>query len=109
MLPPLNHNKLTVTNNYIFILYRRGELCSPVFNCYELAGGRIFGLPCVKGGAERMLGGGIVKLILYEFIKIPQSFFYFKKTTVPSSEGAFDGRPQVAHTVVRNFSTPYLP
>ena len=32
LLPPLNHNKLTVTNNYIFILYRRGELCSPIFN-----------------------------------------------------------------------------
>ena len=32
LLPPLNHNKSTVTNNYIFILYRRGELCSPVFN-----------------------------------------------------------------------------
>ena len=32
LLPPLNHNKSTVTNNYNFILYRRGELCSPVFN-----------------------------------------------------------------------------
>ena len=32
LLPPLNHNKITVTNNYIFIVYRRGELCSPVFN-----------------------------------------------------------------------------
>ncbi len=32
LLPPFNHNKLTVTNNYIFILYRRGELGSPVFN-----------------------------------------------------------------------------
>ena len=31
LLLPLN-NKSTVTNNYIFILYRRGELCSPVFN-----------------------------------------------------------------------------
>ena len=42
MLPPLNYIKstVTVTNNYIFILYRRGELCSPVFVCYELAGDR---------------------------------------------------------------------
>ena len=31
LLPPINHNKSTVTNNYIFILYRRGELCSPGF------------------------------------------------------------------------------
>ena len=42
MLPPLNYIKstVTVTNNYIFILYRRGELCSPVFVCYELVGDR---------------------------------------------------------------------
>ena len=40
LLPPLNHNKSTVTSNYIFILYRRGELCSPVFICYELTGDR---------------------------------------------------------------------
>ena len=33
-------------------------------------------------GCRRQLGG-IVRLILYEFIKIPQSFFCFKKTTAP--------------------------
>ena len=40
LFPPSNHNKSTVTNNYIFILYRRGELCSPVLIRCELAGDR---------------------------------------------------------------------
>ncbi len=38
-------------------------------------------------GCRRQLGG-IVRSILYDFVKIPQSFFCSKKTTAPSSEGA---------------------
>ena len=44
---------------------------------------RNFSLPCVKGGAERTWGGGIVRFILYDFVKIPQSFFCSKKMTAP--------------------------
>ena len=49
-----------------------------------------------------MLGGGIVKLILYEFIKIPQSFFYFKKTTAPfTREPLTDSARAVANDTVQ--------
>ena len=89
----------------MFLYYIVGANCvRPFFICYELAGDRIFSLPC-KGcgspvetsafnaeaptepagetvGCRRQLGG-IVRLILYKFIKIPQSFFCSKKTTAP--------------------------
>ena len=91
---------------------RRGDLRSPVFICYELTGDRIFSLPC-KGcgspvetsafnaeaptepagetvGCRRQLGG-IIRLILYEFIKIPQSFFCSKKTTAPFTREPLTG------------------
>ena len=38
-------------------------------------------------------------MILYDFVKIPQSFFCSKKTTAPSSEGA---------CVCAKFSTCYI-
>ena len=71
--------------------YRRGELCSPVFICYELTGDRIFSLPCKVCGSPvetsafnaeaptepvgETVGccrelGGIVRSILYKFIKM---------------------------------------
>ena len=140
LLPPLNHNKSTDINNYIFILYRRGELCSPVFNLLWIDGrpqvaptgcanilisyqpkliiyqqqfnggskpppyntiwykftftdNRIFSLPCVKGGAERTWGGGIVRLILYEFIK-SLSHFLFQKNDSSLYKGACVGQGQ---------------
>ncbi|MCI6388963.1 MAG: hypothetical protein MR823_07475, partial [Ruminococcus sp.] len=42
-------------------------------------------------------------MILYEFIKIPQSFL-FQKNDSSLYKGAFDGRPQVAPTVAYIFS-----
>ncbi len=61
-------HKIGRYNQIHFILYRRGELCSPAFNVsINLTGDRrsplrymicfsicAFSLPCVKGGAERM-------------------------------------------------------
>ena len=100
----------------MFLYYIVGANCvRPFFICYELAGDRIFSLPC-KGcgspvetsafnaeaptepagetvGCRRQLGG-IVRLILYDFVKIPQSFFCSKKNDSSLYKGAFVGQPQ---------------
>ena len=40
MLPPLNHNKLTVTNNYILYYIVGANCVRPFLICYELTGDR---------------------------------------------------------------------
>ena len=44
-------------------------------------------------GCRRQLGG-IVRLILYDFVKIPQSFFCFQKNDSSLYKGAFVGQGQ---------------
>ena len=94
MLPPLNHNKLTVTNNYIFILYRRGELCSSVFNLLLIYGrpqvaptvAYIFSFdktqaPSDEGAVERSETEGEKAINIKLSLSLPQSFFWNKKMT----------------------------
>ena len=53
-------------------------------------------------GCRRQLGG-IVRLILYEFIKIPQSFFCSKKTTAPfTREPLTDSRKGCPYGMILN-------
>ena len=81
----LNSILIAPESSLVFVNYhgRSKPLPYTVRKKYTFTDNRIFSLPCVKGGAERTWGGGIVRLILCDFIKSLSHFFVPKKTTAP--------------------------